>query len=95
MTLKKFKLPLIVFLVTFVLLAFVQLQVERPMLLAERFNKGAGWAEIMLIASYGAFVVYKMQDPQNVPKWRYYRLQDYLSDKTSINILGFDYRFKF
>jgi polyferredoxin len=70
MTFKKYKLPLIVFLVTFTLLAFVQVKVERPMILAERFINGAGWAEILIIASYGAFVVYKMQDPLNVPKWR-------------------------
>jgi len=67
---KKYKLPLIVFLSTFVLLAFVQMKVERPMILAERFIKGAGWAEILLIAFYGSFVIYKMQDPLNVPKWR-------------------------
>ena len=40
------------------------------MLLAERFIKGGGWAEILLISLYGAFVIYKMQDPVNVPKWR-------------------------
>ena len=70
MTFKKYKLPLLVFLLTFILLAFVQVKVERPMLIAERFIKGAGWAEILLIAFYGAFVIYKMQDPLNVPKWR-------------------------
>jgi polyferredoxin len=42
----------------------------RPMILAERFIKGGGWVEIFLIAVYGAFVIYKMQDPVNVPKWR-------------------------
>ena len=40
------------------------------MLLAERFIKGGGWAEIFLISLYGAFVVYKMQEPLNVPGWR-------------------------
>jgi len=67
---KKLKLLLIVFLITFVLLAFVQVKVENPMLLAERFYKGAGWAEIILISFYGAFVAFKMQDPKNVPVWR-------------------------
>jgi ferredoxin-type protein NapH len=67
---EKYKLPLIVFTVTFILLAFVQLKVERPMLLAERFLKGAGWAEIVLISLYGAFVSWKMKDPANVPAWR-------------------------
>jgi polyferredoxin len=67
---KQYKLPLIVFTLTFVLLAFVQIKVERPMLLAERFIEGAGWIEILLISIYGAFVAFKMQDPMNVPKWR-------------------------
>ena len=67
---KQYKLPLIVFILTFVLLAFVQLKLERPMILAERFLKGAGWIEIFLISGYGAFVTYKMQDPMNVPRWR-------------------------
>jgi ferredoxin-type protein NapH len=66
----KYKLPLFVFLLTFTLLAFVQVKVERPMILAERFLKGGGWVEILIIALYGAFVVSKMQDPVNVPKWR-------------------------
>ncbi|MBK7134091.1 MAG: 4Fe-4S binding protein [Bacteroidales bacterium] len=67
---KQYKLPLIVFALTFILLAFVQVKVERPMILAERFIEGAGWIEILLIAIYGAFVAFKMQDPLNVPKWR-------------------------
>jgi hypothetical protein len=66
---KKQRLPLSVFILTFILLAFIQLKVERPMLLAERFLKGGGWAEIFLISLYGAFVAYKMQDPMNVPNW--------------------------
>ena len=70
MTDKKQRLPLAVFILTFILLAFIQLKVERPMLLAERFIKGGGWAEIVLISFYGAFVAHKMQDPLNVPRWR-------------------------
>ena len=66
----KYKLPLIVFLMTLTLLAFVQLKVKIPMILAERFLKGSGWIEILIISLYGAFVVSKMQDPTNVPKWR-------------------------
>ena len=70
MTDKKQRLPLAVFILTFILLAFIQLKVERPMLLAERFIKGGGWAEIVMISFYGAFVAHKMQDPLNVPRWR-------------------------
>ena len=67
---KQYKLPFVVFSLTFILLAFVQVKVERPMILAERFIKGAGWFEIFFISCWGAFIVYKMQDPTNVPKWR-------------------------
>ena len=67
---KTLKLPINVFILTFVLLAFVQVKLEKPMILAERFLKGSGWVEILLISSYGAYVSFKMQDPKNVPKWR-------------------------
>lgn len=67
---KNFRLPLAVFILTFVLLAFVQVKLERPIILAERFLKGSGWVEIFLISCYGAFVAFKMQDPMNVPHWR-------------------------
>ncbi len=70
MIIKNLKLPLTVFILTFMLLAFVQVKSERPLILAERFYKGAGWAEIFLISCYGAFVAYKMQNPVNVPGWR-------------------------
>lgn len=52
---KNFRLPVAVFILTFVLLAFVQVKLERPMILAERFIKGGGWVEIFLISFYGAF----------------------------------------
>ncbi len=67
---KQYKLPAIVFLLTFSLLAIVQIKAGRPMLLAERFLNGAGWVEIVLISLYGAFISGKMQDPLNMPKWR-------------------------
>jgi ferredoxin-type protein NapH len=70
MNLKKFKLSIWVFVLAFFLLAFVQLKVAKPMLLAERFIPGAGWIEIFLISFYGAFIASKMQDPNNVPRWR-------------------------
>lgn len=67
---RQLKLPLAVFILTFILLSSVQLKPGNPMLLAERFLKGSGWLEIFIIACYGAFTVFKMQDPANVPKWR-------------------------
>jgi ferredoxin-type protein NapH len=67
---KRYKLSILVFFLTFIILIFVQVKVERPMILAERFMRGAGWLEIFFISCWGAFIVYKMQDPVNVPKWR-------------------------
>jgi ferredoxin-type protein NapH len=66
----KIKLPLTVFSLTFILLGFVQVKVDNPMLMAERFFPGMGWIEIFFISLYGFIVAYKMQDPANVPQWR-------------------------
>lgn len=66
----KLRVPVIVFLVTFALLAFVQVKVEDPMLLAERFSRNTGWIEILVVSTYGAFVAINMQDPKKVPRWR-------------------------
>ncbi len=65
-------LPAAVFLLVLFLLAPVQLIVERPMLLLERFITGGGWIQILLIAIYGALVAHKMQDPKQVLAWRKY-----------------------
>jgi ferredoxin-type protein NapH len=67
---RRYKLALIVFILTFILLAFVQIKADKPMILAERFFKGSGWVEIFLISCYGAFIVNKMKVPANVPVWR-------------------------
>lgn len=68
---KKLRLPVAVFLFVFFLLVMVQWKMaDNPILIAERFWKGAGWIQLSLIALYGAFVAWKMQDPTNVPQWR-------------------------
>jgi len=69
---KSLRLPFAVFLFVLFILIPVQLMVENPMLLLERFLPGAGWFEIALIALYGAIVAYKMQDPSKVQLWRRY-----------------------
>lgn len=69
---KVLRLPIAVFLFILVLLVPVQLKVENPMLLLERFIPGAGWFEIVLIGLYGAVVAYHMQDPSKVLAWRRY-----------------------
>ena len=69
---KKQGLPLGVFLIVVFLLGFVQWKVENPMLLAERFVKGGGWFEVIVIGLYGALVAWFMQDPEKVSRWRKY-----------------------
>jgi polyferredoxin len=70
MNYSKYRIAVIVFILTFILLGFVQVKLDRPIILAERFIKGAGWIEIFFIALYGAFLGMKMSDRNNVPKWR-------------------------
>jgi polyferredoxin len=65
-------LPISVSLFILLLLIPVQLKVENPMLLLERFIPGGGWIEIVAIAIYGAIVAWHMQDPAKVQAWRRY-----------------------
>lgn len=51
-------------------LAFIQVKVSNPMILAERFVPGAGWLEIVILGCYAGFLFTKMRDPKNVAKWR-------------------------
>lgn len=53
-----------------IILSIIQIVVNNPLLLLERFVKYGGWIEIPFIAFYGAFLVYKMQDPKESPRWR-------------------------
>lgn len=66
----KLYLPLSVFIFTFALLAAVHINIERPMLLIERFFKGWGWAEIVIVSGYGSVIAYFMQDTAKAPVWR-------------------------
>ncbi len=57
-------------LLTFVLLAIVQVKVARPMLLAERLWAGAGWIQAVALAMYAGFLLYRMRDPRQSGAWR-------------------------
>jgi polyferredoxin len=63
-------LPSAAFTLTFALLAIVQVIVERPMLLAERYRTGAGWLEIPILAGWAFFLVTRMLEPTAAPRWR-------------------------
>jgi ferredoxin-type protein NapH len=70
MNLKRYTIPISVFILTFILLGIVQVKLEHPIILAERFIRGAGWIEIFFLSAYGAFAGLKMHDRMNVPRWR-------------------------
>ncbi|HOK52084.1 MAG TPA: hypothetical protein PLF75_09355 [Bacteroidales bacterium] len=64
-------LAIAVFVFVAFLLTIVQLrEMERPLLLLERFFRHGGWLEIVFIAAYGGFLGYQMSDPARVPKYR-------------------------
>lgn len=67
-----FFLSIAIFFFTAFVLTMVQLKVDNPMLLAERFFPGAGWVEIFLISLYGAVVGFHMHDPKKSATWRKY-----------------------
>lgn len=57
-------------LLTLALLVPVQIFVDPPMLLLERFLPGGGWLEILGLAAYAAFVAEKLHRPQQVGRTR-------------------------
>ncbi|UCE40897.1 MAG: 4Fe-4S binding protein [Candidatus Aminicenantes bacterium] len=48
----------------------IQLKVQPPILLAERFVPGLGWIELLLLSVYAGFIAGKMIDPSKTHKWR-------------------------
>ena len=66
----KYRLSLIAFFTTAIILCMVQWRVSRPMLMAERFAVGAGWIQILIMAGYAAWITLKMQDPGQSARWR-------------------------
>jgi len=67
---KVLRLPVIVFILITGFLFVINIQLDKPLILLERFFPGFGWIEILLLAVYGAIVIYQMQDPLKVPRWR-------------------------
>ncbi len=62
--------PVAAFGLTGALLAAAQVAVDPPILLAERFVPGAGWAEVILLSFYAAWISRKFLDPRTSPRWR-------------------------
>lgn len=68
--LKKYRLSLISFGLTVLVLAMVQWKVENPMILVERFLPGSGWGMIAILGFYAFFLIHKMEDPAQSAIWR-------------------------
>ncbi|MBL6975355.1 MAG: 4Fe-4S binding protein [Deltaproteobacteria bacterium] len=58
------------FVLTFATLALVRTIVDPPLLLADRFIPGAGWAEMACLAAWAAFLVSRMMNPRVASRWR-------------------------
>lgn len=66
----KYRLPVAVFIFILLFLSIVQLKLNNPIILLERFLEGGGWIEILIIGFYGAFIAYKIQDVNRSARWR-------------------------
>jgi ferredoxin-type protein NapH len=64
------KLTVSVGLFVFFVLAMIQVMLPKPMILMERFGKGWGWIEIIVLVVYSVFVTIKMSNPSESAKWR-------------------------
>ena len=72
MTKSRIILTVSVVLFVITILSFLQIKLENPIILAERFYIGGGWIEIAFIALYAGMVAWNMHDPAKVPLWRKY-----------------------
>ena len=67
---KKYKQSFIPVVITGVLLSIVQLKVDNPMIILERFINRGGWIEIALLSLYAGFLFFKMKDVNKTSYWR-------------------------
>jgi ferredoxin-type protein NapH len=67
---RKYRLPLEVFIFIIIFLSIVQVKLENPIILLERFIIEGGWIEIIFIGLYGALIAWKIQDVNQSAKWR-------------------------
>jgi len=66
----KYLVPVAVFLFAAFILIMMKVMTDTPLLMFDRFLPGAGWVQISLLASYGALLAVKMQDPRHSALWR-------------------------
>lgn len=70
MKIRNIRLPVLVSVLIAGFLLVINTQLDNPLILLEMFLPGFGWIEILLLAMYGAIIIYQMQDPGKVPQWR-------------------------
>ncbi|OFY21037.1 MAG: hypothetical protein A2W98_01385 [Bacteroidetes bacterium GWF2_33_38] len=70
MSSKKILFPFLTFCISFSLLSAIQLNIESPMLLLERFYRNFGWIEVLVFSLFGSFLVFKMIDETKIAYWR-------------------------
>lgn len=61
---------LIIFDITCLLLSIIQIVPEKPLLIAERFVVGLGWAEVILFSFLAVFIAEKFNNTSRFPHWR-------------------------
>ena len=61
---------IIPFIFTIIILGIIELKVEMPMLLLERFLPGWGRLEMILLGVYASFLFHKLSNPSQTAKWR-------------------------
>ncbi len=66
----KYRLPIAVTLFVAFLLGMMEIKMEVSMLAIDRFLPGFGWIQILILALYGGFLAYKMQDAGQSSTWR-------------------------
>ncbi|MCD6347355.1 MAG: 4Fe-4S binding protein [Bacteroidales bacterium] len=67
---QKNSLPIAVFVFVSFILGMMELMMDTPMLIFDRFVPGLGWLQIVILATYGAILTSKMQDASQSAIWR-------------------------
>lgn len=63
-------LSILVFFFTVGTLSIVQLKIDSPIIIAERFMTNGGWIEIVIVGIYGALIASKMENHATATRWR-------------------------
>lgn len=78
---------------TATMLIIVQVMVERPMLMVDRFFPGMGWLEIVALALYAGFITPKILNPKTSIRWRtilWLTFSIIFFSQLTLGVLGFE-----